>query len=312
MLAQKISSHLKKLCQTSPAINRQFAVDETDLLSTDDEPPSQNFSDPLLEEEFEKCKGLIHKYDNRVLILLTLACAAYCRFCTRQRKVSDIQQGNLTKADLENMLSYIKSQPQISEVILSGGDPLVVPKKLIYALNKFSALEQIKNLRIGTRVPVAAPELISTELLTTIKEINKPVYVGIHFEHPDEITTETQQACKQLRQAGAILYSQSVFLKNINDDEETLYKLFSELITLGVRPYYIYHCDPVIGAEKFQVPVSKEISIMTNLRKRLSGLAYPTYVIDTPNGSGKIPVPLDFWRFDKEYFYDFLGEKIKI
>ncbi|HOL53996.1 MAG TPA: lysine 2,3-aminomutase, partial [Candidatus Paceibacterota bacterium] len=137
-------------------------------------------------------------------------------------------------------------------------------------------------------------------------------YVGIHFEHPDELTPETIKACEKLRKAGAILYSQSVFLKGVNDSYEVLYELFSRLIEIGVKPYYLYRCDPVQGIEHFRVPFEKEIKIATQLRKNLSGLAWPTYVIDTPNGNGKIPVPLEFWQFDKKEFKDFLGKKHKV
>lgn len=309
MLAKKISSHLKKLSKSSPAVRRQFCFSnqENSLAeNNDEEPPSLCYNDPLLEEAFEKTKGLIHKYSNRVLIILTLQCAAYCRFCTRRRLVSKIKKGALKRADIDNMVDYLISKPDISEVIFSGGDPLTVPEILKYALNKISCLAQIKVIRIGTRVPVAEPKLITDKIINILKKINQPLYIGIHFEHPDEITPQTISACRKLRESGAILYSQSVFLKAVNDNYKTLYKLFSNLIEIGVKPYYIYRCDPVKGAEHFRVAFKKEIEIMTKLRKNLSGLACPTYVIDTPNGSGKIPVPLNFWNFDSEKHLDFL------
>ncbi|MFH1457047.1 MAG: KamA family radical SAM protein [Patescibacteria group bacterium] len=315
MLAKKISSHLKKLSQSSPSVRRQFCFSnkENSLIeNNDDEPPSLCYSDPLLEDIFEKTKGLIHKYNNRVLILLTLQCTAYCRFCTRRRLVSEIKKGALQRADIDNMANYLIGQPDIKEVIFSGGDPLTVPETLNYALSKISKLKQIKIIRIGTRVPVAEPKLITNKIINIFKKISQPLYIGIHFEHPDEITKETILACKKLRQAGAILYSQSVFLKGVNDNYKTLYNLFSSLIEIGVKPYYIYRCDPVKGAEHFRVSFKKEIAIMTKLRKNLSGMAYPTYVIDTPNGSGKIPVPLNFWDFDSTKHLDFLNENKKI
>lgn len=315
MLAKKVSPHLAKLAKKSRAIKKQFYFSnkETDGLEQSDEPPSRSsFLDPLLEEQFEKTKGLIHKYANRVLVLLTLNCAAYCRFCTRRRKVSEIKKGTILKADIDKMAVYVKKNKEIKEVIFSGGDPLTVPETLKYALEKFSNLKQIKIIRIGTRAPVSNPKLINQNLLEAIKKVRQPVYVGIHFEHPDEITKQTIEACLKLRQAGAILFSQSVFLKGVNDKVKILSKLFSHLIEIGVKPYYIYRCDPVRGAEHFMVPFEKEIKIMTELRKKISGLAWPTYVIDTANGSGKIPVPLNFWQFNRTNFKDFLNKNKKI
>lgn len=314
MLAVKISDHLKKLSKKNGAVRKQFYPSESELrfFQKEDSFNSSGFSDPLLEEQYEKTKGLVHKYKNRVLIILTLTCAAYCRFCTRRRKVSDIKKGVISQADIQKMLVYLLKNPEINEVIFSGGDPLTSPKILKYALKKFSRLPQIKIIRIGTRAPVSNPQLITKDLLLTIKKIKQPVYVGIHFEHPSELTAETISACEKLRKAGAILYSQSVFLRGVNDSYEVLYELFTKLIQIGVRPYYLYRCDPVQGIGHFRVPFKKEVAIATKLRKNLSGLAWPTYVIDTVEGNGKIPVPLDFWEFNKREFKDFLGNKKNI
>lgn len=309
MLAEKISDHLKKLATTSSAIRKQFFISKWELHAKEDK---FSLLDPLLEDEHTKVRGLIYKYSGRVLILLTLSCASYCRFCTRRRCVSEIERGVLTKADIDRMVDYLKKHQEIKEVILSGGDPLTVPELLKYALKVFSALPQIKIIRIGTRAPVSNPKLVNDSLIRIIKKIKQPVYVGIHFEHPDELTPETIEACEKLRKAGAILYSQSVFLKGVNDSYKVLYELFSRLIEIGVKPYYLYRCDPVKGIEHFRVPFEKEIKIATKLRKNLSGLAWPTYVIDTPNGSGKIPVPLEFWEFNKKTFKDFLGKRHKV
>ena len=309
MLAEKISVHLKNLAATSPAIKKQFCLSKWELHAKEDKLSSV---DPLLEDEHTKIRGLIYKYSGRVLILLTLSCASYCRFCTRRRCVSEIEKGILSKKDIDNMAEYIKKHLEIKEIILSGGDPLTVPVLLQYALKTFSALEQIKIIRIGTRAPVSNPLLVSDSLVRVIKKIKQPVYIGIHFEHPDELTKKTIEACEKLRKAGAILYSQSVFLKGVNDSYEILYELFSRLIEIGVKPYYLYRCDPVKGIEHFRVPFEKEIKIATRLRKNLSGLAWPTYVIDTPHGSGKIPVPLEFWQFNKKEFKDFLGKRHKV
>lgn len=313
MLVEKVSDHLKNLSIKNKSIRKQFYISDQEIqVEKQDEDDFVCSSDPLLEDEFEKVRGLIHKYQNRVLILLTLTCASYCRFCTRRRKVSDLEKGVISRADIKKMSAYILKNPQIKEIIFSGGDPMVVSETLQYALKVFSKLPQIKIIRIGTRVPVSNPKLISKDLLEIIKKIKQPIYVGIHFEHPAELTKQTIEACNKLRKAGAILYSQTVFLKNINDSYEILYELFSRLIEIGVKPYYLYRCDPVEGIGHFRVSFEKEIAIATKLRKNLSGLAWPTYALDTPHGSGKIPIPLDFWEFDKKAYKDFLGNKKKV
>ena len=307
-LVFKVSPHLEELAKRSPAVRREFypSAEET-------RPTSQSLVDPLLEDAHAVTRGLVHKYPSRVLVLLTMTCAAYCRFCTRRRRVSDIEAGNITLEDIEAMVSYLESHQDINEVIFSGGDPVTVPRLLIAAINKIKKLPQIKIIRVHTRTPVANPTLITPQLLKTFRSITKQaLYVSIHFEHPDELTPITRKTVKAIKDTGAILLSQSVFLKGINDDVEVLYHLFSELPMLGVRPYYIYRCDPTIGVEHFMVSFKKEVAIMTELRRRLSGIAYPTYVIDAPNGSGKIPVPLEFWEFKRTNHADFLDKNIKI
>jgi len=306
MLAFKISSHLRKLAKKYPEVKRQFYP-----LEEESKIKKKGFIDPLLEEDFTPVKGLIHKYQNRVVILLTMACAAYCRFCTRQRTVSEIEKGMISPKDLENMVGYLRKHPEIKEVILSGGDPFVVPKTLKLALRKFSSLPQIKIIRIGTRVPVSNPSLIKEDLLETLKKVSQPLYILIHFEHPAEITPQTIQVIKKMRKTGAILLSQSVFLRGVNDKVEVLEELFSKLVEIGVKPYYIFHCDPVAGSEPFWVELEKEIAIMTELRRRLSGLAYPLHAIDAPSGFGKVPVPLNFWKFEIGEYKDFKGRKCR-
>ncbi|OGF21551.1 hypothetical protein A2Y83_05410 [Candidatus Falkowbacteria bacterium RBG_13_39_14] len=305
MLLKKISGHIRELAKTSPAIKKQFYPSPEE-----DRSSSRALIDPLLEDSNKKVKGLVHKYPKRVLIELALSCAAYCRFCTRRREVSDVKKGVLIESDIQKMVDYIKTEPEINEVILSGGDPLTAPKLLILALKKFSKMKQIKILRVHTRVPVCDPRLVTPAILQSLATAakNKTLYLSIHFEHPDELTPKTIAIVKKIRKTGAVLLSQSVFLKGINDSYEVLEKLFSSISELGIRPYYIYRCDLVKGSEHFIVPIEKEVEIMTKLRKNLSGIAFPTYVVDTPNGSGKIPVPLAFWKSDYEHFKDF-GDK---
>lgn len=306
MLTHKLTPHLTKLIKTCPEIKRQFVYSRREKYEE-----KLTFSDPLMEEYHTVVRGLIHKYRNRALILLTLNCAAYCRFCTRRRKVSDIQKGILSDKDINNIIAYIKNHPEIKEIILSGGDPLTVPALLQKILLKLSKLPQIKIIRIGTRLPVSDPQKINPKLVNILKIIkNKTVYILVHFEHPKEIIEQTIVAVNKLKSVSTMLLSQSVFLKNVNDSFKTLYDLFSKLIEIGIKPYYLYHCDPVKGAEHFIVDFKKEIKIVTELRKNLSGLAFPTYIIDTPNGSGKIPVPLEFWKFNSDKYKDFENKKL--
>ncbi|HPJ80543.1 MAG TPA: KamA family radical SAM protein [Candidatus Portnoybacteria bacterium] len=307
MLTNKLTTYLAKLIKTCPEIEKQFIYSKQE-----NREEKSTFSDPLMEEHHTVVRGLVHKYHNRALILLTLNCAAYCRFCTRRRKVSDIQKGVLSDKDLNNIVAYIKKHPDIKEIILSGGDPLTVPILLQKMLLKLSKLPQIKIIRIGTRLPVTDPKKINQKLIDVLKIIkNKTIYILIHFEHPKEITKSTIIATQKLKQVSTMLLSQSVFLKNINDSFDALYELFSKLIEIGIKPYYLYHCDPVKGAEHFIVNIRKEIKIVTKLRKNLSGLAFPIHIIDAPNGSGKIPVPLEFWGVKLNEYKDFNNKRLK-
>jgi lysine 2,3-aminomutase len=310
----KITKHLEKLAQKSRAVRRQFYPSKEEFTCQNflpsqiseklGEGEKKNLGrlknqgktlDPLKEEEHSPVKGLIHRYPNRVLILLTLNCAAYCRFCFRRRIVSDIEKGVLNHIDLEKIVSYIKKHPKIKEVIISGGDPLTQPEILEKFLKKITSLKQIKVMRIGTRLMVSNPKQINSNILRILQLVKKqPLYLLLHFEHPDELTPETKKAIKKLRSTGAILLSQSVFLKGINDQVSVLEKLFEELTALGVRPYYILHNDEPLGTKHFTVDFKKEIKIMTELRQRLSGLACPMYVYDDPNGKCKVSIPLDF------------------
>jgi lysine 2,3-aminomutase len=287
------------------AIRKQFEISE---LEFDDQIIGN--ADPLREKEHEVMPAMVNKYGNRVLCLLTAECAAYCRFCTRRRLVSDIKRSRIDKSHVDTWADYLSAHPEVREVILSGGDPFIVDDELFdYAFCEISSLDTIKVIRIGTRMPVSDPALVSNAKLNSIGRIAQPVYVGIHFEHPAEITRETVRCCKKLMSSGAILYSQTVFLKDVNDDYQTLYDMFTGLLDIGVRPYYIYRCDAVPGAMHFQVDPARERHIMTMLKERLSGLACPTYVIDAPDGSGKIPVPLEFWNADMTLYTDFEGRK---
>lgn len=307
MLHKRLSPYLKHLVKLCPAISRQFVPSKDETV--DDE---FTFEDPLLEDQHTVTHGLVHKYGARCLVLLTMNCAAYCRFCTRRRRVSDIKKGLITLEDLNNMEKYLKKHPEITELIFSGGDPLTVPRLLKIALQKFSKLPQIKVIRVGSRLPSVEPAKVNKQVIDALKVVKRqPLYIMVHFEHPDEITPAVIRAIKKLQSVSTMLLSQSVFLKGVNDDVNVLKNLFTKLIEIGVKPYYLFRCDFVTGAEHFIVPFKKEVKIVTELRRKLSGLAFPIYVIDAADGAGKIPVPLNFWKYDNRYYKDFNGKKIK-
>lgn len=307
-MLERRSSHTQRLVEKSDAVARQFvACEEESNCGTLDA------LDPLLEQQCEVARGLVHKYENRVLLLLTAECASYCRFCTRRRMVSDVERGRMTTEDIDRWRDYLIENPEVKEVIISGGDPLVAPAELLkYTLETLSTLSTIKVIRVGTRIVVSAPEMLTGEKLDALRNVHRPVYIGLNLEHPDELTDETIEAIGKLRKTGAILYSQTVFLKDVNDDYEILYRLFTRLVEIGVRPYYLYRCDPVAGVGHFRADFRRERAIVTKLRKNLSGLACPTYVIDTPHGNGKIPVPLGFWDVDDTKYRDFQGEEHEV
>lgn len=272
----------------------------------------KNFAvDPLNEEKYQKTKGAIHKYNSRILILISIHCPQMCPFCFRKRITAKPRE-KLTLNDLNEIIKYTGTQPEVNEVIFSGGEPLMEPELLIYGLKEFSKLKQIKILRIHSRAPVSAPNLITPKILIVLKNIfHIPLYFSVHINHSKELSPECIKSINLLKKSGAILISQTVFLKGINDNFETLKELFTKLSQAGVMPYYLHHCDPVAGNKKFIVPLEKEVEIVTQLRKNLSGLACPTLVIDSPNGVGKIPVPFNFWKFDINSFSDFNGKIIK-
>jgi len=305
LLPEKTSEYIRELMNHSEAVRLQFEASAAEM-------DSQQCSDddPLMERQYEVISGMINKYGNRVLCLLTSECASYCRFCTRRRLIAETEHGPATRAQIDDWVGYLEGHPEVREVIFSGGDPFTVDDALFdYALSTVGQLGTVKVIRIGTRAPVSDPTLVTVPKLESIRSLDQTAYVSIHFEHPSELTDRTRTCLKGLQRSGAILFSQSVFLKDVNDDYQTLFDLFTNLFEIGVRPYYIYRCDPVEGAMHFRADFDKERRIMTQLRAGLSGLACPTYVIDVPHGSGKVPVPLGFWDSETSAYTDFLGEK---
>jgi lysine 2,3-aminomutase len=310
-MQEKFTPYLKQQFENS-AIAEQYLIQPNDILHK-----FQNL-DPLSEDSHQPVKGLIHKYENRALIKVSYRCAAHCRFCTRIRQIGT-NEGDLKNDEaIQNIINYVKLHTEITDVILSGGDPLYTPKQTLTILEELENIESVKVIRIGTRLPIHNPKSFSSpvikKVLDKVTEIQKkkPLVILVHFEHPDELTKETIEVIKQLKQTGATLLSQTVFLKGINNNFEILKQLFENLYWNGVMPYYIYRCDYVQGLEHYVCDINEEIQIMTELRKVLSGIAYPTYIVDV-EGKGKIPVPLSFWsNGDITQCTDFENKKIKL
>lgn len=275
---------------------------------------SQKFNigtDPLGEENITVSRGLMHRYENRVLLALTSKCATECPFCYRRwQRANNCEFAMMSNKDIDEALIYIKQHKKVNEVVLSGGDPLMNVKALEYALKLFDKEPQIKVIRIHTRMPIVKPKMVTMKILTLFKRVkNSVLYISLHINSSNELSKETIKLIGKIRKTGAILFSQSVFLRGINDSVEALTDLFTKLLQLGVRPYNIYHCSTVNEAEHFIVPVEEEAKIMTEVKKRVSGLAFPTLIMDTPGTAGKIPVPLNFWKSDLSCFWDYEGNK---
>jgi lysine 2,3-aminomutase len=228
-----------------------------------------------------------------VLLLVTDACAMYCRHCTRRRMVG-AAEGTMGKPQLEQALEYIRQNKNIRDVLISGGDPLLLSDaKLDSVLSKLRAIEHVEIIRIGTRVPVTVPQRINRELTEVLRKYH-PVFMSIHFNHPKEISEETKKACVMLADAGIPLGSQTVLLKGINDKPAVMTKLFHDLLKIRVRPYYLYQCDLANGTEHFRTSLSTGLKIIEALRGYTTGYAVPTFVIDAPGGGGKVPVSPDY------------------
>jgi len=245
--------------------------------------------DSLAEDRHSPVPGLVHRYPDRVLMLITTQCASYCRYCTRSRIVGDATQ-NFNRKDHEAQLDYIRRTPQIRDVLISGGDGLTLaPKLLESALRGLREIPHVEIVRIGSRVPVFLPQRIDDELCEMLAKYH-PIWLNIHVNHPNEITPELSRACDRMSRAGIPLGNQSVLLAGVNDCVHAQRELVQRLVENRVRPYYLYQCDLVEGAGHFRTPVGKGLEIMEGLRGHTSGYAVPQYIIDAPGGGGKIPV----------------------
>ncbi len=245
--------------------------------------------DSLGEDAHSPVPGLVHRYPDRVLMLVTTQCASYCRYCTRSRIVGD-PSATFGRSDHDAQIEYIARTPEIRDVLLSGGDPLIMPEKMLYnLLSRLRAIPHLEIIRIGSREPVFLPQRITPELVAMLKEFH-PLWMNIHFNHPKEITPEVSVALARLADAGIPLGCQSVLLAGVNDCPNIMMELSHKLVLNRVRPYYIYQCDLVHGAGHFRTPVAVGVEIMEALRGHTSGYAVPTYVVDAPGGGGKIPL----------------------
>ncbi len=264
------------------AIYRQCIPDARELAD------ENGFEDPLNEDGFSPVLGLTHRYPDRVLFLVSAHCAVYCRFCNRKRKVG--LPSMVSRESILEGLSYIRNHSEIRDVLLSGGDPLLLETRQIdRILRELRSMPHVEIIRIGTRIPCTLPQRITPQLVSVLKKFH-PLYVHTHFNHPDEVTKETSLACTRLADAGIPLGCQTVLLKGVNDDPQIIRELMQKLLTIRVRPYYLFQADQAKGTAHFWTPLSKGLDIMAGLQGHTSGLCVPHFAIDLPGGGGKVPL----------------------
>jgi lysine 2,3-aminomutase len=267
-------------------ISRQFVPDAAELTHHPEE-----LADPIGDEVNSPVEGIVHRYPDRVLFKLTHVCAVYCRFCFRREKVGSANAKSISAAAMARALDYIRSDPQIWEVILTGGDPLVLSsRRLRLIMGYLAAIDHVKVLRIHTRIPVAEPGLVTQDLVEAIRIKDKPTYVAVHVNHARELTQQARAACARLADAGMVLLGQSVLLKGVNDTPEALSDLLRACVETRIKPYYLHHCDLAPGTSHLRTDIATGQVLMRALRGRLSGVCQPTYVLDIPGGHGKSPI----------------------
>jgi lysine 2,3-aminomutase len=264
----------------------QFVPDARELESRPHE-----HADPIGDDVHSPVPGIVHRYPDRVLMKLVGVCAVYCRFCFRREMVGPGAEASLSDESLDRALAYIAGRPEIWEVVLTGGDPfMMAPRRLDALMRRLAAIPHVKIVRFHTRVPVAAPERVTGALVAALKADGVTTYVAVHANHARELGPEARTALARLADAGIPLVSQSVLLRGVNDDAETLTALFRALVECRVKPYYLHHPDLAPGTAHFRLPIADGQALMQALRGRLSGLALPTYVLDIPGGHGKVPI----------------------
>ena len=251
---------------------------------------ADEFDDPLDEDGDMPVPGLVHRYPDRVLFLVTPVCPVYCRYCTRSRLVGDPANHPLGVEQWARAIDYIAAHPEIRDVLLSGGDPLLLSEdRLAWLLSRLRAIRHVELLRIGSKVPAVLPQRITPALVRMLKRYH-PLFISIHFIHPNELTPEVARGCGRLADGGIPLGSQTVLLAGVNDDPATMMQLMRGLIAIRVKPYYLFQCDPVSGTAHFRTAVDTGLDIMRELRGHTTGYAVPTFAIDAPGGGGKVPL----------------------
>jgi len=284
-------------------IARQFVPDAREL----DLQPEEN-GDPIGDAAHSPVEGVVHRYPDRVLLKLVNACAVYCRFCFRREMVGP-GRGGLSRAALTAALDYIRAHPQIWEAILTGGDPLVLsPRRLKDVVTRLAGIGHVKVIRVHTRVPVAAPEHVSAALVRALRS-DKATFVVLHANHPRELTEPARAACARLVDAGVPLLSQSVLLRGVNDDAETLGALMRALVECRIKPYYLHHADLAPGTAHLRTTIAAGQNLMRTLHGRYSGLCQPAYVLDIPGGFGKSPIGPNYLSADGALVEDFRGRR---
>ncbi len=283
---EKMTPELRRLCENSQPISRQFSYDKAEENSN-----SPSLNDPIGDAIKSPCTGLVHRYTNRVLLFLNMSCPSNCRFCFRKEKVD--AHTVLSNDDLTAALNYVENHPEITELIFSGGEPLVDYSRLWNTVTKLSKIKHLKSIRIHTRLPLTSPKLAEKIDFSRLKS-PLPIYMVIHCNHSDEITKNWSSFVEKARNNNLILLSQTVLLKTVNADAQTLAELFQKLISVGVMPYYLHHPDQVHGTDHFRVSLAAGRAIYRQLRPLISGIAMPTYILDLPNGHGKVPAT-DAW-----------------
>src|SRR6185437_3625532 len=271
---------------SSDPIARQFIPDVTEL----DHKPEELY-DPIGDDAHSPVEGIVHRYPDRVLLKLTHVCAVYCRFCFRREMVGPDKPTGLSPEALTAALDYIRSRPQIWEVILTGGDPLVLsPRRLRAVMKNLAAIDHVKIVRVHTRMLVAEPARVTADLVRAIRIKGKPTYVAVHVNHPRELTAQARAACARMADAGIPLLSQTVLLAGVNDKPEVMDELMRALVECRIKPYYLHHGDLAPGTGHLRTDIAAGQELMRRLRGRASGLCQPTYVLDIPGGHGKSPI----------------------
>jgi lysine 2,3-aminomutase len=284
-------------------IARQFVPDARELHM---EP--QESHDPIGDEAHSPVEGIVHRYPDRVLLKLFNACAVYCRFCFRREMVGP-GRGGLAPAALDKALAYVENRPEIWEVILTGGDPLVLSaRRLKDVVTRLAAIAHVKVIRVHTRVPVAAPERVTAALVRALRT-SKATFVVLHANHPRELTAQVRAACARLIDAGIPMLAQSVLLRGVNDDTETLGALLRALVECRIKPYYLHHADLAPGTAHLRTTIAEGQQLMRALHGRTSGLCQPTYVLDIPGGYGKSPIGPNYLSADGAVIEDYCGRR---